>query len=210
MNAQLQETKEPLRERKKRRTRRAIIESAWALFERKGFEATTLDEIAEAADIHKQTVLRYFSAKEDIAFAGRVRLFQSFQENLARREGTVLEFWRAYIAQNSEPAGREEATRRWFEFIDSDTRLIAYQLRLNQQYQEVLSRAISLEAGVDPEHDILARSLAALLVAGNSEAARLAARYGDGQSLPRFTVQVVDLAERLSRANPVAVTAMAD
>jgi AcrR family transcriptional regulator len=86
------------------------------LFDRKGFDATTLDEIAEAADIHKQTVLRYFPAKEDIAFAGRVRLFESFEETLARREGSVLAFWRGYIAQTSEGPGKAAELARWYDF----------------------------------------------------------------------------------------------
>ena len=40
--------KEPLRQRKKTRTRHAILENAARIFAEKGFEATTLGEIAEA------------------------------------------------------------------------------------------------------------------------------------------------------------------
>lgn len=58
-----------LRERKKRRTRRAIQEIALDLFEKQGFDATTVEQIADAAEISPSTFFNYFPAKEDaVAF----------------------------------------------------------------------------------------------------------------------------------------------
>ena len=54
------------RERKKEETRRRIFDAAIRLFADKGFEATTVDEIAEAADVAKGTFFNYFPRKEDI------------------------------------------------------------------------------------------------------------------------------------------------
>ncbi|MFJ8692711.1 TetR/AcrR family transcriptional regulator [Streptomyces roseolilacinus] len=57
---------EGLRERKKRRTRQHISDVATALFLERGFDAVTIAEIAEAADVSVNTVYNYFPAKEDL------------------------------------------------------------------------------------------------------------------------------------------------
>jgi AcrR family transcriptional regulator len=55
-----------LRERKKAKTRAAIREHALRLFEEQGYGATTVDQIAEAAEVSQSTFFRYFPAKEDV------------------------------------------------------------------------------------------------------------------------------------------------
>ncbi len=59
---------EGLRERKKRQTRQHISDVATGLFLQRGFDAVTVAEIAEAANVSVNTVYNYFPAKEDLFF----------------------------------------------------------------------------------------------------------------------------------------------
>jgi AcrR family transcriptional regulator len=54
-----------LRERKKLKTRRSIQEHALRLFREQGYEATTVEQIAEAAEVSPSTFFRYYPTKED-------------------------------------------------------------------------------------------------------------------------------------------------
>ncbi|KUM74637.1 TetR/AcrR family transcriptional regulator [Streptomyces curacoi] len=55
-----------LRERKKIKTRMAIRTATYALIEEQGYDATTVEQIAERAEVSPSTVFRYFPTKEDI------------------------------------------------------------------------------------------------------------------------------------------------
>jgi AcrR family transcriptional regulator len=58
-----------LRQRKRQQTRERLTRAAMALFLERGFEATTLDDIASAADISRRNFFHYFASKEDVVFA---------------------------------------------------------------------------------------------------------------------------------------------
>jgi AcrR family transcriptional regulator len=58
-----------LRERKRQQTRERLTRAAMALFQERGFEATTLDDIAAAADVSRRSFFHYFASKEDVVLA---------------------------------------------------------------------------------------------------------------------------------------------
>jgi AcrR family transcriptional regulator len=60
-----------LRERKKQKTRWAIQAHALRLFSEQGYDATTIEQIAEAAEISPSTFFRYFKTKEDVVMQDR-------------------------------------------------------------------------------------------------------------------------------------------
>lgn len=66
---QVTETPLGLRERKKIKTRRAIRREAFRLIEENGYTATTVEQIAEAADVSPSTFFRYFPSKESLLLA---------------------------------------------------------------------------------------------------------------------------------------------
>ena len=75
-------------ERKMERTRQKIIQVAVGLFKEQGFAATTMEQIAEEADIAKGTLYNYFPAKEAILSS---YINRSFQQNNAERIAKLRE-----------------------------------------------------------------------------------------------------------------------
>jgi AcrR family transcriptional regulator len=66
-------------------TRSRLIAVSLDLYERQGFEATTIDQIAELAGIHRSTFFRYFDGKEAVLFAPMVASSDWFLDQLAAR-----------------------------------------------------------------------------------------------------------------------------
>src|SRR2546430_8789904 len=82
----------PLRERKKLRTRRALADAALRLFASNGFSNTTLEDLAEEAEVSKSTFFRFFPAKEAAAIEAEAELWTAYLSALAERElsGAIL------------------------------------------------------------------------------------------------------------------------
>lgn len=57
-------------ERRRNRTRNALMRAALELFRAKGFDATTIEEITEAADVSPRTFFHHFETKEEVLFGG--------------------------------------------------------------------------------------------------------------------------------------------
>lgn len=74
-----------LRERKKTKTRGDIIKAATKLFVSKGFDQTTMDDIAEAAEVSRSTLFRYFGNKEAMVFPHQDERLDIFIEIVSER-----------------------------------------------------------------------------------------------------------------------------
>ncbi|MGA5037588.1 TetR/AcrR family transcriptional regulator [Streptomyces capoamus] len=74
-----------LRERKKEETRQRLLEGAAHLFKERGFEATTVADIAAYANVSVRTFFRYFEGKEALLLPDSVGIFAYVEDALARR-----------------------------------------------------------------------------------------------------------------------------
>src|SRR5438477_9368942 len=113
-----------LRERKKQRTRETIARAARELFAERGYHATTLPDIAEAADVSTRTIFAYFPSKEDILFSGFPLMKEALAQALAERpEGEeALDTVRAFIVSTVQ-AERGELDEQLGRCIESDETL---------------------------------------------------------------------------------------
>lgn len=76
---------EGLRERHRQRTHNQLEEIALRLFDERGYDAVTIDDIAAAADVSRRTFFRYFSGKEEVLFADQPERAEQLRRALAAR-----------------------------------------------------------------------------------------------------------------------------
>ncbi|WP_432125880.1 TetR/AcrR family transcriptional regulator [Streptomyces sp. bgisy082] len=151
-----------LRERKKQRTRDALIRVALELFTAQGYERTTVDEIVEAVEVSQRTFFRYFSSKEEVAFAVQQMVEERFVRSLEQRppaEGpldamrnAVLSSWDT-IGEAITAVVPVELYLRTFQLIESTPALLAVHLRRSTEMEETIARIIAEREGVDVDAD---------------------------------------------------------
>jgi len=99
-----------LRERKKQRTRDALVRAACELFVEKGYEQTTVDEIVAAVDVSQRTFFRYFTSKEEVAFFLQALVSERYVEAVRARPsgGSPVEVLRSTLDATWESIGEAD------------------------------------------------------------------------------------------------------
>ena len=142
-----------LRERKRRRTRAAIARAALELFDRQGFQETTIPQIAAAADVSPRTVSGYFPHKEDLAFPESDEAFESLSLRLRERPDheTTAAALRSWIEMwLLEQASHQDELQMRRRIVAADEALRAYEHRLLLRAQGAIAEAIARDLGVAP------------------------------------------------------------
>jgi AcrR family transcriptional regulator len=86
-----------LRERKRRKTFRAIHDAALRLFEEHGYAAVTVADIAEAAEVSRATVFAYYPAKEDIVLGDARFAIDGLEAALSNSDVPVVDVVREWL-----------------------------------------------------------------------------------------------------------------
>jgi AcrR family transcriptional regulator len=155
-----------LRELKKEQTRRTIEDAAFRLFAERGFAATTIADIAEAAVISPRTFFAYFPSKEDVVFADFDDLAASLETRLDAREPkeTTFDALRAWIGDLIEQGQLDdrEAVRQQLR-CDNES-LVAHERHLFGRFEAIIAEAVARDLGDDPD-DLRPRMVAAAALA---------------------------------------------
>jgi AcrR family transcriptional regulator len=120
-----------LRERKKARTRASLREHALRLFREQGYQATTVEQIAAAAEVSPSTFFRYFPTKEDVVL----------QDDMDAR------FLAAFARQAPELAPlaaiRAAFRQTWASFTPQEWELITQGAWLSMEVPEIRARSMN-------------------------------------------------------------------
>ncbi|HST42297.1 MAG TPA: helix-turn-helix domain-containing protein [Conexibacter sp.] len=157
-----------LRERKKLRTYETIAAVALDLFDRQGFRATTIAQIAEAADVSPRTVSAYFPAKEDLLFPHTEEMFGILADRLRDRPAgqfatEALRLWIGELFDVNASKLEHERERMRRRVIDADEALLAYERQQMGKGERLFAHAIARDLGTEPD-DVAAQLAAAAAV----------------------------------------------
>jgi AcrR family transcriptional regulator len=160
-----------LRERKKLQTRDKIERVALQLFAERGYDETTLADIADAADVSRRTIFAYFESKEDILFCGEPLLYERLEQMLTQRPpgATTVDALRAFVSSVSES---DEQTRLRKRIIGANKGLRLSERARSAPLERLIADSIARDLDVGPDDD----DVRPLLIAASVTAAFNAVR----------------------------------
>jgi AcrR family transcriptional regulator len=158
-------TQASLRERKKARTRASLREHALRLFREQGYQATTVEQIAAAAEVSPSTFFRYFPTKEDLVLQDDMdtRIAEAFARQpeelgpVAALRGAMRDGWASFT-----PAEWEQI-RQGGELSMRVPEIRARAVNEFARSLNTLAEALAARTGRDPG-DIRVRTLAGAVV----------------------------------------------
>lgn len=142
------------RERKKAATRQALADAALRLFLARGYDAVTLHEIADAADVSTTTLLKHFPGKEALVFDEEADQETALVAAVRdRAPGTTIP--RALCAHvksvRLRAADSDPAYTDFLDLVTSTPALADYAHRMWMRHQDALAHAIADDADTPPD-----------------------------------------------------------
>ncbi|MDC7742853.1 TetR family transcriptional regulator [Rhizobium binxianense] len=184
-------TGEGRRERKRRQTRERIEQAAVSLFLRRGFEATTIEDITEAADVSKRSFFDYFPSKEEVVFAWQDSFADRLTAEVAARpasESSVAAVEAAIAA--TVIASVDERGLALAELIHDTPALKARDQLKYARLEQKLAEALLLRKGSAPERSRM-RVLAAVVIGALRVGSELWQQRPPGASPQNFAHEIL-------------------
>ncbi|WP_316782347.1 TetR/AcrR family transcriptional regulator [Streptomyces sasae] len=197
---------EGLRERKKRQTRQYISDVATGLFVERGFDAVTVAEIADAADVSVNTVYNYFPAKEDLFFDRSAGLVDRMARWVRGRNAgesaaaAVLRELREEVEAVSPRVGLMSGYAAFMRVIENAPALRSRLWAIGQEVQAKLEDALREDTGApadDPMPHLIAGQLGWVHSTVMSVIGREMLKGGDPREVSREVLVLLDDIEDL-------------
>lgn len=189
-------TAEGLRSRKRRLRKSAIEEAALRLFEGQGFEATTVDQIAGAADVSPRTFFHHFASKEDVVLGDFEARFERLIELLCSRIGqdhpsAAIRRALLEVAEDYETE-REQILLRTKLMLASPA-VHARSLEMQARWEDKVATTFAARFGVDTDSDPRPRIFAAVTLGAMRIAQRRWVEGDNDVRLPELITETLDL-----------------
>jgi AcrR family transcriptional regulator len=186
-----------LRELKKARTRQAVERAAMQLFSARGYAATTVEQIAAAAEISTATFYRYYRDKEDIVFGEDDRaLVQEVISGRPAEEAIADTIGALFARLAAEVEGDRDGSIVRMRLMHGVPGLRARRWATRQKTADLLAALLAPRAGIEPDDPRLRLAIAISLTA-EAEVLHYWARIGGTESLVGL------LADALTTIEPV-------
>ncbi|MGP3954592.1 TetR/AcrR family transcriptional regulator [Nonomuraea sp. 3N208] len=192
-----------LRERKKEKTRLAILDAALDLFLEQGYESTTVEQIAGVVDISPRTFFRYFTSKDHLVLWFHDHGEEIMLETLAFRPqdeppfNALMHALRAVLSdmQGSTP---DESARflKLRRILEENPRLIGQSVARGAQTERRLAELVAERRGADPDTDQLSHLIVAFAMSTLRVGFECPRRDGTLSEITGRMGETIELAER--------------
>ena len=184
------------------RTRAAIVDAALALFQEQGFMETTVDAIAERADVGRRTFFRYFPAKESVLFHDIDAQIQATLDSLAARPENEPPF-EALIGVLRDSAGRFSADldkRMLLAKVahECDNLLVHHRAVIMRRLEDSITAEVARRSVVPADDLATGAAVAAILAAYGSAIRRWILRGANEDLQPLVETALAAAQEALS------------
>jgi AcrR family transcriptional regulator len=145
-----------LQERKQELVRAELASAAWDLFGKKGYEATTVAEIAAAAGVSRRTFFRYYASKDDVVTETSDELAEAMLAAMAERprdEPPLVAIKRALVPVLEPRLVRTARARTIIRLLRESRSLRRAMMERHALMEERLAAQLADRLGADPTKD---------------------------------------------------------
>jgi AcrR family transcriptional regulator len=192
------------RDRKKNRTRQDLVAAATKLFATHGFDETTTEDIAEAADVSQRTFFRHFPSKEAVLYGDMDDLLMRFRDILDGRpnkEPLVVSIRESILALADDYDDQRKLRLLQARLASSYPAVSAYSRAVVQhawetELADALARRMGVSVIADPRPEIMAAAAMAAL----RHSIRRWAKSGGRNELPSLVAEALDALTQVADA----------